>query len=289
MANRTIEDIILQEDRRGVSNLRPYLTEDFCHQAARFILDHLGTVFITTGFYILKASAPETDGPSGAVALGNALHRLGARVVYVSDEHTVPILDRIQNGYSEVLEFPITSDDASQQYADYLIGKYGPSLLISTERCGRTKTGRYLNMLGVDISPFTAKVDYLFYNHGASIGVGDGGNEIGMGNLSDYIPQFEKLPSEPADTRTTHLVIASVSNWGCYGLATALSILRGYNLLPSVEEESARIIETVKHGAVDGVLGKKENKVDGFTLEENGKVLEQLHHLLAEKVDLVGI
>ncbi|MCH9011199.1 MAG: DUF4392 domain-containing protein, partial [Chloroflexi bacterium] len=76
----TIEDIILDRDRRGISKLRQYLPADFCDQAAGFILEHPGKAIITTGFYILAAGVPETDGPPGAVAIGNALEALGFEV-----------------------------------------------------------------------------------------------------------------------------------------------------------------------------------------------------------------
>ena len=74
----SIEDIILDHDRRGVSALRPHSPPDFCDRAAGLILDNPGTAMIATGFYILSAGMVETDGPPGAIAIGDALqgHRL---------------------------------------------------------------------------------------------------------------------------------------------------------------------------------------------------------------------
>jgi hypothetical protein len=34
----------------------------------------------------------------------------------------------------------------------------------------------------------TARLDYLFDSGTPSVGIGDGGNEIGMGNLAEIIP-----------------------------------------------------------------------------------------------------
>ena len=87
----TIEDIILSKDGRGISNLRDSLSKDYCNQAAKFVLKNKGVVMITTGFYIAKARASETDGPPGAIAIGNALDQLGYTVIYVSDKYTVNI------------------------------------------------------------------------------------------------------------------------------------------------------------------------------------------------------
>ena len=41
-----------------------------------------------TGFYILAAEAAETDGPPGAIVIGNALQSIGYEVVYVTDRYT---------------------------------------------------------------------------------------------------------------------------------------------------------------------------------------------------------
>ena len=279
----SIEDIILSNDLRGVSHLRPYLPSDFCDQAARFMMSHPGTTLITTGCYISMAGAPETDGPPGALALGRALESLDRQVVYVSDHYTVPILSPFVGENAQVVEFPIADDDDCRQFASELLSRLEPSLLISIERLGLTKDGTYLNMRGVDISAHTARVDHLFLQHPHTIGIGDGGNEIGMGNLADVIPQVDTLPDNPAITGTTHLVISSTSNWGGYGLVAALSRLIGRNLLPDLEEESALIRRMGDLGAVDGVVGASQHSVDAMSLEEHGRALSSLHNLLTEE------
>ena len=88
----SLEDIILWQDRRGMLALRPYLPGDFCGEAGRYVFEHPGHTVIVTGFYVLMAGRPETDGPPGAVAIGNALRALGRRVTYVTDRCTAPVL-----------------------------------------------------------------------------------------------------------------------------------------------------------------------------------------------------
>ncbi|MFQ5880697.1 MAG: glutamate cyclase domain-containing protein, partial [Dehalococcoidia bacterium] len=136
-------------------------------------------------------------------------------------------------------------------------------------------------MWGTDITPYTARLDYLFLHDDGTVAVGDGGNEIGMGNLAQHIPSVPGLPKEPAATTVAHLIIASVSNWGAYGLVAALSLLRGANLLPSVAEEEEVIRWIVELGAVDGMKRRRELSVDGFPLSENAATLARLHALLA--------
>ena len=279
---RTIEDIILNNDRRGVATLRRHIPTNFCYQTAQFALKNSGTTIIATGFYISAAGAPETDGPPGALALGRALESLGRRVVYVTDHYTTPILRPFLIGDDQLVDFPIADDDTSREFASELLSTLDPSLLISIERCGPTNEGAYLNMRGEDISPHTAKVDQLFLQHDRTVGIGDGGNEIGMGNLAQHIPQVETLPADPATTCTTHLVVSSTSNWGGYGIVAALSILVGRNLLPDLEEEEGLIRRMVDLGAVDGIMGASRYSVDTMELAEHGKALSDLIDLLSE-------
>ncbi len=272
----TIEDVILDFDQRGMLALRPYLPADFCQQAAQYVVDHPGPTLIVTGFYVLMAGKPETDGPPGAIAIGNALRSLGRPVSYVTDACTAPVLRRWA-GNAEVIEFPVTGIEESKQYAADLLARLQPALLISIERCGRNRNDEYLNMRGRDITPQTARVDYLFDGSVPSVGIGDGGNEIGMGNLAEIIPSVDSLPDAPAIAEVDRLVIASVSNWGGYGLVAAISRLTGRNLLPSAESEALMVRGMVDAGAVDGTTGDAVPTVDNFSMEENGALLERLH------------
>ncbi len=277
----TIEDIILDRDRRGISRLRPHLPADYASQAAQLILDNPGTAIVVTGFYILDAGYAETDGPSGAVVIGSALNQLGYNVVHVTDRYASEIMNKTGGDYSSVVEFPIADDDASVKFARSLIADLNPSVLIAIERCGLTDEGKYRNMRGRDISDYNARIDHLFHSNVPSVGIGDGGNEIGMGNLAEEVTQVESLVKIPCVTQTSKLMLASVSNWGGYGLAAALSALSGRNLLPSIEEERELLRNTVDLGAVDGMSAKQEYKVDGFTLEENSQTVQALHDHLA--------
>ena len=275
--SQSIEDIILDHDKRGVALLRPHMAVDFCSQAAQYIMDHPGNVGIVTGFYILSAGSPETDGPAGAIAIGRALQALGRRVTYITDSYTVPVLEGLLEDGTEVVDFPIADIETSRKASSEILERLDLSLIISIERCSRTNDDAYLNMRYVDITPYTARLDYLFEAGIPSVGIGDCGNEIGMGNLVEFIPQVETLPNDPAVTKVDRLIISSVSNWGGYGLVAALSGLAGRNLLPTIEGETKVIQKSVDMGAVDGTTGERKYYVDGFTTEENGELLARLH------------
>lgn len=278
-----IEDIVLQDDFRGMSALKPHMRKDYMEGAASLLLEHSEKVFIVTGFYIMAAKAPETDGPPGAVAIGNALAELGSKIGYVTDVHSAGAVRALASEEHEVFEFPIASHYESAKFANELMSDEAPTALVSIERAGLVGDGTYRNFRGVDFTPHNAKIDHLFDQHPYSIGIGDGGNEIGMGNLKNVIPTIEHdyLPKNPCVTTTTELIIASCSNWGGYGLVAAMSLMQSLNLLPSVEDAKQMVRDVVVAGAVEGMSGESKEWVDNRDLDADSVCLRDLHELLA--------
>ena len=227
--SESIEDIILRHSNRGMSDIRFYLSEDYCTKAAREILSwEKGNVFLTTGFYV--AGYAETDGPVGTVALAHALSKLGYKPMIITDEYCRGFFD------NEDIGIVYIGINDSEDRIDEIVKKYEPKGMISVERCGRNKFGFYANMRGEDISEHTAPIDEMFIRYQGiipTIGVGDGGNEIGMGKIAGVISR--KLSLEPCVIPADISVIASVSNWGAYGIATALGKLSGIDLVPQYE------------------------------------------------------
>lgn len=230
-------------------------------------------VGIVSGFFIRDAGAGETDGPPGALAVGRALEKLGVAVVYITDRHNAPLFEAL--GSPPMIE-PVD-----------FIDRAGPTHLISIERAGRGRDGRYRNMRGDDISDVTAPLDDLFLEAArrgiTTIGIGDGGNEIGMGNVFAStlatIPHGREIACVvPAD----FCIAAGVSNWGAYGLAGALSVLAERDLLPT-PAECIHTIETLVRdgGAVDGRTHRREPTVDGLPFSESLRMLEEIRSLIA--------
>lgn len=276
MPHHSIEDIILQDDTRGISALREHLPANFMEETAELVLERPGRVLIVTGFYIAYAGAAETDGPPGAIAIGEALKRIGYEVAYVTDRWSIEVVKSI-SGDAEVIEFPVATHFESAQFANEITAKHRPSLLISIERAGLVGDGTYRNWKGEDISKFNGKIDHLFDQHPHSVGIGDGGNEIGMGNLREVIPGTPKLPDNPCVTTTAKLVIASTSNWGGYGLVGQLGLMTGKDLLPSVEQGYEWVKQVVAAGAVEGLSGESKDWVDGRAPDADAMCLRDLH------------
>ena len=275
-----IEDIVLQDDIRGMKALRKHMPEGWIEASAQLLLDHPGKILIATGFYILRAREPETDGPPGAIAIGKALKSLGNTVAYVTDELCSTVIRAIA-GEDEVIEFPITNHHESSMFAHRLLVEHAPSAMVSIERAGLLGDGTYRNWKGVDFSKFNAKIDHMFDEHPYTVGIGDGGNEIGMGNMRHVIPDIENLPDDPCVTTTTELITASVSNWGGYGLIAALSLKTGKNLLPTVEQGYEWVEDIVAVGAVEGMSGESKDWVDARPPEDDAMCLRDLHALLS--------
>ena len=282
----SIEDIILNQGKwTGISGVRLHLSDTFVEDAARFmVLDNPGHAFILTGFFIPlgwdspEAPIPETgsvesDGPPGAYFLGRALTNLGWKVTYVVDRYASFTL-KDQPTVEEVIEFPITDEKNSEDFAKELLAKYDPSVLVAVERPWVSAEGKYQFVGGTDVTIRTAKLDYLFRHHNATVGIGDWGNEIGLANISEYTGP--NLPSKaPTITGSTHPIIAAVSNWGAYGLIAAISKITNRNLLPHPDMEFDHIQRLIECGMVDG-RGRSEWIVDGFGPEENRRVLVDL-------------
>ena len=172
---------------------------------------------------------------------------------------------------------------ADEQVYEDILDKYHPVYMISIERCGENAEHEYANMRGVSITSETAAIDHLFElapeKHIPTIGVGDGGNEIGMGNVKDIIS--EKLELNPCVVPVDDLIIATTSNWGAYALTAWLQKLSGEEVLFTYEEAEPYLAATLEIGSVDGVLKEKKMGVDGFDMTVEKEILDSLAEAIA--------
>ena len=260
-----LEDMILSHSRRGMDQLTDLLPADFCTQASEFVLGWpRGRVLLVTGFYVNGQG--ETDGPPGTKLLYDALLKLGFSPLVVTDPFCAAYFTTAR------VPFVTFGLEAGEGELRVLLDREKPVGLISTERCGRAADGRYINARGKDIRELTAPLDGLFLLSDApSVGIGDGGNEIGMGNLAEDIQA--RLDRVPCAVRTDRLIIATVSNWGALGLCGALgqlpteaALLSAYELCP-------------QGGLVDGITGAPAMTEDGFPLDYVLKLRRDLEAL----------
>ena len=266
-----VEEIILQHSSRGMDRVREHLKPGYCERAARLILENRGTVLIGTGFPV--AGSFESDGPIGAIALYQILSHLNYQPKFVC----APPLSKILSKRFETCEIPILSWDKSKKMARQALKNLDPSLVVSVERPGVTANGLYYNMHGKDISAFTAKYD-LFFNYATcpTIAFGDGGNEIGMGNVQEALANMRIVPSvTPCD----ELVISTVSNWGVYGVIALMSHQLNKDLLELIHTETIAG-DLLANGSVDGVTNRRELSEDGFPISVGLAIINQLRDII---------
>jgi len=268
--SQQIEDLLVARNLRGMKDVQPALTPGYYARAACHLHSLKGVVLIGTGFPVVDTF--ETDGPVGAIALYQALEQLGAEPVIVCGK---PLSKMLADDY-RVHEIQVGEHDLREQEARDALARYQPEAIISIERPGMAADGGYYNMRGESISPRTACFDtFIKAADCPTIGIGDGGNEIGMGNIHAAI---SKLNIVPAMTEVDELLIADVSNWGAYGLIAMLAHWQGEDLLARLDPP-AILRYLSERGSVDGVTRLNELTEDGLPFAEGESVIAGLREL----------
>lgn len=243
-------------------------------------------VFITTGWADQPSNIPtksETDGPPGAAALARAIRlTLKGLPIIITDDYLVEDMKKIMSscGFSivepenlpkslsdelgfvmvptiSVIGMPI-DQEACRIRSEELLNRYKPSLCLAIERGGMNKHGRIHGMGGFDFSASQAKMDYLFTGASsrgiATIGIGDGGNEIGMANIEKVVREkvkngnMCKCPCKSGIAldvaKVDVLVSAAISNWAGYGIACLLGLAAGDLDAMCDEDIERRVLDT---------------------------------------------
>jgi len=265
-------------------------------------------VLVTTGFIIPPRMVPDTDGPPGTSVLARVLDlALGAKTVVVTEAKVCKIITATARAAGlipaklgslkslrhaiHIREFPV-NDARARSEAETLINELKPAAVIAIEKTGRNDRGVYHNMRGLDVSSESAKVEHLFKQAEIqgipTVGVGDGGNEVGMGKIKDAVRKNVRYGDKcrcpcgagiAAAIETDVLVVATVSNWGAYGVSAMLAAIEGKQEIMHTKKIERRILRKgAGAGAIDGVTGFTEPSVDGLS--------EDIH---AELVNIIGM
>jgi len=300
--------------------VRRQLGKPMCYTAAEKLKENVGdgdVVILGTGFIVRPDMVCETDGPVGAAALARAVKiAFNAIPVVVTESENIGVVSATCKGIGLKIERDVESarskrfagcvvdftkeDCEAREEALRILNQYEPSAVISIERPGKNIKGVYHSFRGQDISNTTTKFDYLFEKASEqgilTIGIGDVGNELGMGNIREvvvqHVPYAKKclcpcgggtacaIPSEVP-------VVAAVSNWGGYGIAALLAALtEKFEVLHDSVLERRAIRECVDAGAVDGETGRSEPSVDGLRDELHVAIIDLLHKVVRSGVSL---
>ncbi|MBG0775854.1 MAG: DUF4392 domain-containing protein [Desulfovibrionaceae bacterium] len=294
-----------------------------CLGAADRILSALppkgGRVIIATGFP-MGAGVPETDGPVGAAFLARALYRaVGAQTVIVTDEGWENVVGaacigagispqplrsggvREEHYLRQVFIRTVPRDRAeSHAVGERILDDIDPHLMIAVERPGKNEMGRYHGMNGRTLEGWVADLDHMFEKareRGITIlGVGDGGNELGMGLIQDAVlrvlPQARSCGcgcggGTAAVTPADFLVVSCVSNWGCTGIIAALALTLGrMDIMHEPEWEQRAIELTANAGGVDGGSLSPVPAVDGIPALEWAGLVRAMRGMVRRGMDI---
>ncbi|KAJ7345105.1 hypothetical protein JRQ81_001055 [Phrynocephalus forsythii] len=313
---RRLENMIgVDPGKRGVEHL--------CSQnellRASLSISHAQSVLITTGFPThFKYEPPEeNDGPPGAIAMAAMLKALGKNVSIVTDQRALGLNKKIIKEAVEqgILETPIPvisycsdSADSALQFLceDGNMDKPKFNHLIAIERAGMAADGNYYNARKVNIKHLVEPIDELFLAAKlipgiTTTGIGDGGNELGMGKVKEAVKKYIANGDVIAcDVEADFAVVAGVSNWGGYAVACALYILNTCEIherylrkavgfsrlsqkvdwtsaLPSVTKEEKMLNILQQNQVRSGLTASLEMEVDGLPFYN-------VHSLLLERL-----
>ncbi|XP_044515928.1 D-glutamate cyclase, mitochondrial [Gracilinanus agilis] len=313
---RELESIIARDPgNRGIKHL---FNKDELLKAS-LSLSHAHSVLITTGFPTHFSHDPpeENDGPPGAIALAAILQALEKDVAIVVDEramnlHRKIIEDSVDQGVLKTTIPLLSYQGGDTRSALMFLCKDGDPKsprfdhLVAIERSGRAADGNYYNARKINVKHLVDPIDDLFLAAQkipgiSSTGVGDGGNELGMGKVRTAVKKHIKNGDVIAcDVAADFAVIAGVSNWGGYALASALyllntSAIHGRYLrkagsaatssgaptwaqaLPSVKKEEKMLQILMKHKVRSGVTGEVGMVVDGLPFHGiHAEMIQQL-------------
>jgi hypothetical protein len=251
------------------------------------------TVLLTTGAGCDDfLPVGETDGPPGTAALAAMLSiGLGAVPVIVTESGYVEniratavaaglgirefeVAQRVPCACT-VVSFP--NDDTAGKVALEYFRRFQPAAVIAIEKIGPNEVGIAHTATGRPASPSRAKVEVLFdlaaMQGILTVGIGDNGNGIGFGLIQEAVRKYKRFGAvcqcpcgRGLATRvaTDVLVVAGTSNWGAYGIATALAARLGRpDWIHDLDAERRMLEECVRTGAADGSLGRHTVSVDG--------------------------
>lgn len=260
-----------------------------------------GPVVITTGLVTPRIPRGETDGPPGAVVLARAVLRSrGGRVLLLSEGLVVPavraaadlLAEREGDGDGwrarlEARPFPLEAA-AAKAAATHLLERHRPAAVLSVEKLGPNARGVIHNMRGQDVTATQARVEFLVAAAARrgllTVGVGDRGNEIGLGGLLAR-PGACVCGCGGAIACAVPAAVpvaAFSSNWGAYAVAAALAARTGRpGLLHRPDTEGRILRRLVQAGVVDGVTGRAAPTVDGVALPIQQAVVGLLCALVA--------
>lgn len=238
----------------------------------------------------------ENDGPIGTVVLARALRRIGHQVSILTDPVAAePFRGLLRSIAEDVPVLEIGLDDLPFQ--EKLADKN--DIVCAIERLGGNINGIIYGATGHSRAPFRANLDHLIrcarLAGKRTIGVGDGGNEIGFGKvharLSAELPEYSYSRVTPCGggvysaVETDVLLVSNTSNMGAHAITAGLALLRrDLSLCHTAEDEFALAHVGVGLGLIDGGNGQLRPWCDGIPPAANAAVVEVMRTIVSQSL-----
>jgi len=318
---RGVIDVLYDAGRKEQSG--PLL--DF---AASLLLPRLrsgATVFILTGYPTKTWFTPgltECDGPVGAASLGRMLNlACGVIPVFMIESRLSRFMVAAARaaGFivapegatlgretrpapvraTSVLPFPVEIDEAEREAAR-LLGVADPAAIVAIEMPGVGRNGSFHTSTGLGVpSEYVPRFEVLLRaaaERGVpSVGIADGGAEIGMGRIEhairERVPYGAKCKCPCGDGMASHvatdaLVLATISNWGGHALGMLIAALVGRtDVLHDGPLELEMVKACVHEGAVDGMAPGVGLSVDGLDVTGNAAMVDLLRRTVMSALE----
>lgn len=254
--------------------------------------------------------AGETDGPLGAVAIAHALDLgLGAKPVFLSEARNLaPVAATAEAAGLSVLPeelfakrpaaalcipLALEPEDVKGQ-AEALVAEHRPAAVVFVEKGGPNARGRFHTITGMGRDrTVMASADALAEAAAAAgvltVGIGDGGNEIGFGRVPEAVAAIQEFGRQcrcgcgggiGTVVATDVLVVAAISNWAGYAIAAGISLASGRpEALHDLTVEADMLAACARAGAVDGLNGRQMKGVDGTSAETQIAIMTMIRNI----------
>lgn len=281
--------------------------EPLTYLAAKGLLERVEprrAVIISSGFFDPPSMIDEADGPVGAALLARSLCiAFDATPVFLTEVANMGRMQQLSEAVGlEVVEhrlakttpfkasiFPLPIDRSrAEQESIRILDETEPAAVIAIEKPAPGVDGHYHTGIGLQVSNVVGKVNLIFEEARRrgiwTVGMGDGGNEVGMGNIlptvQDVVPTGKVIG---ATVETDLLVVGAIANWASYGVEACLAAaLHAPEVLHSAQEESRAQEASARAGLIDPASGWATGWVDGTPPICSASMLE----LLRQMVDL---
>jgi len=261
-------------------------------------------VILSSGFFDPPSMIAEADGPVGAALLARALcAMLDATPVFLTEvanlghmralAHAAGMevltdLELARSTPFKAVMIPLPIDPArAQREATAQLDRIKPAAFIAIEKPSPCPKGRYHTGVGLDVTDVVGKIDHVVNEARRrgipTIGLGDGGNEVGMGSILETIQDVlptGKIIGTPLQTDI--LVVAAIANWGAYGIEACLAAaLHMPEAIHSLADERRVIDAAARSGLIDPATGVANGWVDGTPPICSESILELLRQMVA--------